>query len=151
MDGVNVQLPFGYVRDENEGGELQFNLPLNFKKDILFDRLPYVAQLHYPAYDNVINGGKVDNTALQVYLLATGLMQDTIQENLNMVVTDSDFNNASIRRKLDTKYPSAMKKSNPIDAVFGDKEKFDVQNPVVGSLIVQVQENKAKEKHILNS
>ena len=39
-----------------------------------------------------------------------------------------------------------MKKSNPIDAVFKNKAKFDVQNPVVGSLIAQVQENKAKEK-----
>ena len=51
-----------------------------------------------------------------------------------------------IRRELDTKYPSVMKKSNPIDAVFKNKAKFDVQNPVVGSLIAQVQENKAKEK-----
>ena len=38
-----------------------------------------------------------------------------------MAVTDGDFNNASIRRELDTKYPSVMKKSNPIDVVFKDK------------------------------
>ena len=93
MDGSNIQLPFGYVRDESEGGELQFNLPFNFKKDILSDRLPYFAHLHKPAIDNVIKGGKVDDIALQKYLLATGLMQDTIQENLYVVVTDGDFKN----------------------------------------------------------
>ena len=144
MDGGNTQLPFGYVRYENEGGELQFNLPFNFKKDILFDRLPYVAHLQNPPIDNVIKGSKVDDIALQKYLLATGLMQDIIQENLNMVVTDGDFNNASVHRELDTKYPSFM-----FFAVFKNKAKFDVQNPVVGSLIAQVQENKAKKKAYL--
>ena len=149
MDGGNIQLPFGYVCHENEGGELQFNLPFNFKNDILFDRLPYVAHLQNPAIDNVIKRGKVDDIALQKYLLATGLMQDTIQENLNVAVTDGNFNNTSVRSELDTKYPSVIKKSNPVDAVLKDKAKFDVQNPVVGSLIAQVQENKAKEKAYL--
>ena len=121
MEGGNIQLHFGYVRDENEGGELHFNLPLNFKRDILFDKLPYVAHLQNPAIDNVLKGGKVNDLALQKYLLANGLMQDTIQENLNMLVTDGDFNNASVRRELDTKYPSVMKKSNPIEVVFKDK------------------------------
>ena len=121
MEGGNIQLHFGYVRDENEGGELHFNLPLNFKRDILFDKLPYVAHLQNLAIDNVLKGGKVNDLALQKYLLANGLMQDIIQENLNMLVTDGDFNNASVRRELDTKYPSVMKKSNPIEVVFKDK------------------------------
>ena len=93
------QLPFGYVRNDNKNEDLQFNLPLNFRKDILFDKLPYVYHLQNPAIDNVLKGGKVVDIALQKYLLAKGLLQDTIQENLNMVVTDGDFNNASIRRE----------------------------------------------------
>ena len=146
MAGGSIQLPFGYVPDDNEKGDLQFNLLLNYRKDILFDTLPYIAHLDDPAIDNMVKGRKVDDLALQKYLLATGLMQDTIQENLNMIVTDGGFNDTSIRRTLDTKYPSVMKKSNPINAVFKDKAKFDVQNPIVGSLIAQVQENKARER-----
>ena len=146
MEGGNIQLPYGNFGDENEEERLRFNLPINFKKDILFSELPYVSHLKNPAIDNVIKGGKIDNLALQKYLLATDLLQDTIQENLNMVARDDNFNNASVRRELDTKYPSVMKKSNPIDAVFKDKALFDVQNPVVGSLVAQVQENKAKER-----
>ena len=149
MEGGSIQLPFGYIPDEKADDGLQFNLPLNFRKDILFDKLPHIVHLNNPAIDNVVKGGKVDDLALQKYLLAMGLMQDTIQENLNMVVTDGSFNNASICRTLDTKYPSVMKKSNPIDAVFKDKAKFDVQNPVVGSLVVQAQENKAREREYM--
>ena len=44
-----------------------------------------------------------------------------------------------------------MKKPNPIEVMFKDKSKFDVQNPVVGSLITQVVDNKKKEKEILRA
>ena len=62
-----------------------------------------------------------------------------------MIVTDGDFNNTSIRRVLDTKYPSVMKKPNPIDFVLKDKAKFDVQNPVIRSLFEQIRKNKKNE------
>ena len=88
---------------------------------------------------------------MQKFLLATDLLQDSIQENLNMIVTDGGFNDASIRQALDTKFPSIMKKPNPIEVMFKDKSKFDVQNPVVGSLIMQVVDNKKKEKEILKA
>ena len=93
MVGGSIQLPFGYVPNDNETGNLQFNLPLNFKV-ILFDKLRYIAHLDNPATDNVVKGNKVDDLDLQKYLLATDHMQDTIQENLNMIVTNGGFNNA---------------------------------------------------------
>ena len=39
-----------------------------------------------------------------------------------------------------------MKKSNPIDAVFKDKAKFDTQNPIIGTLLTQIQSGKTNEK-----
>ena len=60
------------------------------------------------------------------------------------------LNDAAVRRELDLKYPSIMKKPNSIDVVFKDKTKFDVQNPIIGSLVAQVQENKTNERAILN-
>ena len=62
-----------------------------------------------------------------------------------MIVTDGNFNNVSIGRALDTKYPSVMKKPNSTDFVFKDKAKFDVQNPIIGSLFEQITKNKKKE------
>ena len=68
-----------------------------------------------------------------------------------MIVTDGGFNNASIRGGLDTKFSSVMKKPNPIEVMFKDKSKFDVQNPVVDLLITQVVDNQKNEKEILRA
>ena len=46
--------------------------------------------------------------------------------SLDMIGTDGGFNNAAVRRELDLKYPSIMKKPKPIDRVFKSKAKFDV-------------------------
>ena len=102
--------------------------------------------LYDPTLNNIIKNGAADNLELQKYLLATGLLQDGIQQSLDMIVTDGGFNDVSVRRVLDAKYPSIMKKPNPIDVVFKGKVKFDVKNPVTGSLVAQVQKNKKTKK-----
>ena len=67
---------------------------------MLFDKLPYIAQLNNPAIDDVIQGKKNNDLSIQKFILATDLIQDTIQDNLDMIATDGDFNNAGIRRVL---------------------------------------------------
>ena len=95
---------------------------------------------------NIIKNSVVDNFELQKYLLATGLLQDSVQQSLDMTVTDGAFNNTVVRRELDLKYLSIMKKNkkktNPIVVAFKDKTKFDMQNAIIGSLVALVQENK---------
>ena len=151
MESGSIQLPYGFVRDENPSGELQFDLHQNFEKELLFEKQLYVAHLENPAINDGVKCSKVDSLALQKLLLATDLLQDSIQEKLDMIVTDGSFNNASIRRALDRKFPSVMKKPNLIEVMFKDKSKFDVQNPVVGSLITQVVDNKKTEKEFLRA
>ena len=73
--------------------------------------------------------------------MATGLLQDSIQQSLDMVVTDGFFNNAAVRRELDQKYPTLMKKPNPVNVIFKDKAHFAVQNPIISSLAAQVSNN----------
>ena len=142
MESGSIQLPFGFIPDQKTENDLQFNLPLNYKKNLLFNKLPLVKKLDNPAIENVVNGNEADDLSVQKFLLVTSLLQDSVQESLNMIVTDGDFNNASIRRVLDTKYPSVMKKPNPIDFVSKDKTKFDIQNPIIGSLYDQIRKNK---------
>ena len=144
MENGSIQLPFGFVPDKNPGGEIQFNLPLNYKKDLLFTKLPFAANLNDPAIDDVIKNGNVDKLAMQKYLLATGLLEDTVQENLEMIVNDGEFNNTSVRRALDLKYPSVMKKPTLLEYIFKDRAKFDVQNPIVGSLYNQLKKTQDK-------
>lgn len=86
----------------------------------------------------------MDNLSLQKYLLATRLLRDSIQNSLDMIVTDGNFNNATVRRVLDTKYPSVMKKYNPIDVVFKDQAKFETQSPIIRTLLTQIESGKIK-------
>ena len=90
----------------------------------------------------------VGNLSLQKHLLATGLLKDTIQDSLDMIVSDGKFNDVSVRRALDTKYLLVMKKSNPIDVVFKNKAKFDMQCLIIGTLSTQIQSGKTNEKAI---
>ena len=151
MEGKIIQLPYGVISKKNDPeNELQFNFSPNFRKDILFDKLPYLTHSKNPTSNNIIKNGVVDNLELQKQLLATDLLQDSIQQSWDIIVSDGGFNDAAVRRELDLKYPSIMKKPNPIDVDFKDKAKFDVQNPIIGSLVAQVQENKTSEKATLN-
>ena len=147
MERINgyIQLPYGYVENENDE-KIYLDLPHNFKKDLLFNDLPFVAQLNNPAIDNVVKGKETDDLSLQKFLLATGLLEDTIQNNLDMIVTDNEFNNAGIRRVLDQKYPTIMSKPTAANFMFKYKAKFDIQNPVIGSLYNQLLTEKQKEK-----
>ena len=147
MERINgyIQLPYGYVENENDE-KIYLDLPHNFKKDLLFNDLPFVAQLNNPAIDNVVKGKETDDFSIQKFLLATGLLEDTIQNNLDMIVTDNEFNNAGIRRVLDQKYPTIMSKPTATNFMFKDKAKFDIQNPVIGSLYNQLLTEKQKEK-----
>ena len=151
MDGKIIQLPYGVISEKSDPeNELQFNFLPNFRKDILFDKLLYLTESKNPTLNNIIKNRVVGNLEFQKYLLATGLLQDSVQQSLDMIVTDGGFNDAAVRRELDLTYPSILKKPNPVDVVFEDKAKFDVQNLIIGSLVAQVQENKTNEKAILN-
>ena len=149
MESKYIQLPFGVVRNKEKEKKIQLNLPPNYKKDVLFDQLPYIAEFKNSTIKEVMRNGIVDKVTLQKYLLATGFLEGTIQDSLDMIVTDGDFNNAGIHRELDLKEQNLMKKPNPVGFVFKDKVKFDTQNPIVGKLLKETQKNKL-DKNLLN-
>ena len=85
---------------------LKLNLPSNFRKDVLFNQLPYLARLENTAIADVVKNGITDYLSLQKYLLATGLLKDSIQDSLEMIASDDrKLSNAVVRRQLDTKFP----------------------------------------------
>ena len=84
---------------------------------------------------------------MQKFLMATSLFKDSIQDSLNMTVSDDGkLNDTAVRRQLDTKFPSVMCKTIPIDAIFKDQAKFDNQNPIISSLLTQFVKNKKRKK-----
>ena len=142
MSGKSIQVTFGVVRYISKEKSIKLKLPSNYRNDVLFHHLPYLGHLENPAIKDVVTDSVVDNIALQKYFLVTGVLKDSIQNSLDMIVTDGKFNNAGIRKALDTKYPTIMKRPNPIDVLFRDKAKFDTQNPVISKLLSQMQTDK---------
>ena len=134
-----IKLPYGLVSDDKNEEKIRFNLPLNYKKDVLFQKVPYFAEANNPAIDDVILGNKRDDLSIQKFLLSKGVLEDAVLDNLDMIVTDRKFNNAGIRRKLDLKYPSIIKKPTASNFLFRDVKQFNVQNPVIGGLYNQLQ------------
>ena len=58
------------------------------------------------------------------------------------VSSDGKLTDAAVRRKLDSKFPSVMRKPDPINAVFKDRAKFDTQNPIISTLLTQIESGK---------
>ena len=78
MSGKSIQLPFDVVRDKSKEKSIKLNLPPNYRKNVLFDQLPYLSHLENPTRKGVIKDGIIDNLSLQKYVLATGLLKDSI-------------------------------------------------------------------------
>ena len=108
---------------------------------LAYYHFPYLNHVKNSKLNKIIKNGIVDDVELQKYLLATDLLQDSIKQSLDMVVIDRFFNNAAVRRELNQKYPTLMKKANPVKVIFKDKPHFDVQNPIIGLLAAQVSNN----------
>ena len=74
-------------------------------------------------------------------------MKDSIQDSLDLIVSsDGKLSNAAVVRQLDKKFPSVMRKSNPINVVFKDKAKFDTQNLIIGALLTQIESGKLNDE-----
>ena len=142
MEGKHIQLHYGVLSNNKPKNLLHFNLLPNFKRDILFEQFPYLSHVKNSTLNILIKNGIVDEVELQKYLLASGLLQDSIQQSFDMVVTDDFFNNAAVWGELDQKYPTLIKKPNPVKMfIFKDKVHFGIQNSIISSLAAQVSNN----------
>ena len=81
-------------------------------------------------------------------MLGTSNYGQIIQENINAVVTDVKFNDSLARHVLDEKNKGMFDSSTPLSVTFKDAKKFDVQNPVIGNIINQVNANQIGEKGV---
>ena len=78
MEGKHIQLPYCVISDDEPKILLHFNLPPNYKRNILFKQFPYLSHVKNLTLNKIIKNGIIDGDELQKYLLATGLLQDSI-------------------------------------------------------------------------
>ena len=81
---------------------------------------------------------------MEKFLLATSDFGEEIQGELDLYVTNNRLNEATFRRRLDPIPKNIIRNKNPIELLFKDVEHFDAENPVIGSLIKEVDISKEK-------
>ena len=79
---------------------------------------------------------------MQKYILATSDYAKSIQTDINHYVTRDRINDASFRQKLDPISKNILRRQNPLELVFEDISTFDAENPILGSLLREIDLNK---------
>ena len=86
-------------------------------------------------YGKIVNDSNVPANDVQKYILATSDFSKGMQSNINHYVTKDRINNASFQQKLDRISKNILRGQNPFELVFEDISTFDAENPIVGSLL----------------
>ena len=118
----------------------------------------YVGSFYRKLADNVDNfigsdfysqlTSNIPNDNVRKYILATSDFAKSIQ---NHYVTKERINDASFRQKLDPISKNILKRLNPLELVFEDVSTFHAENPIVGSLLREIDLKKTKQIVILSN
>ena len=93
-------------------------------------------------YSRIAADADIPEEDVQKCILATSDFAKSIQTNINHYVTQDRINDASFRQKLDPISKNILRRQNPLELVFEDISKFDAENPIVGSLLREIDINK---------
>ena len=142
-----IQLPDKIVDKVDQG---QLNLPKDQKAKDLFAHLPYIANLKDPILQIRVEDLLKNREDLQNYLLATEFLGTTLEDSLQLAVSHGKLNEGTKVRHLselnDPKYKYFRQNNNPLDVVYREKVKFDVQNPIIGDLLKEINKGKLSEE-----
>ena len=86
-------------------------------------------------YGQIANDHNIPSEDVQKYILATSDFAKSMQTDINHYVTKDRINNASFRQRLDPISKNILRRQNPLELVFEDISTFDAENPIVGSLL----------------
>ena len=89
-------------------------------------------------YSRIAAHADIPKEDVQKYILATSDFAKSIQTDINHYVTRDRINNASFRQRLDPISKNILRKQNPLELVFEDISTFDAENPIVGSLLREI-------------
>ena len=95
-------------------------------------------------YGKIVNDSNIPANDVQKYILATSDFSKSMQSNINHYVTKDRINNASFQQKLDRISKNILRRQNPLELVFEDISTFDAENPIVGSLLRELDVGKKK-------
>ena len=117
--------------------------------------MTYIANLKDPVLQNKGEDVLKNREDLQKYLLATDDLRNTIEESLDIAVGYGKLNDGTAVRHVSERdspsYKFFKRNDNLLDVVYKKNAKFDIQNPVIGSLLKQNNKSKVTEKGITSA
>ena len=141
-----IQLPDKIVKQVDP---IQLNLPKDEKAKDLFAHLPYISNLKDTILQSRLEDLLKNRTDFQNYLLATEDLGRTLEESLQLAVSHGKLNEGTSARHLselnDPTYKYFRENNKPLEVVYREEAKFDVQNPIIGDLLKQINKGKPKE------
>ena len=93
-------------------------------------------------YGRIANDADIPSEDVQKYILATSDFAKGMQTDINHCVTRDKINNASFRHKLDPTSNNIFRRQNSLQLVFEDISTFDAENPIVDSLLRELDVGK---------
>ena len=93
-------------------------------------------------YGRIANDANIPSEDVQKFILATSDFTKGMQNDINHSVTRDRINNASFRQKLDTIRKNILRRQNPLELIFEDISAFDAENPIIGSLLRELDVKK---------
>ena len=127
--------------------KIKLDLTKNYGASQYIRRLPYIRNDN-PNFKNSIIDIVNNRSDLRKLLLATSDYRKNIQDNINTIVADGKFIQSVLRRAVDQKNKGFFESSIPFSVTFKDAKKFDIQNPIIGNLLSQVNANKISDAKV---
>ena len=130
-----ISLPTGKLHEKTktkEAGNFPVGYVGKFYRNLAQD---IDSSVNLDFYDKIANDAEIPPEDIPKYLLATSDFAKGFQNDINLYVTRNRLNNASFRQKLDPKAKNIFRKQKPLELVFKDISSFDAQNPIIGSLL----------------
>ena len=93
-------------------------------------------------YGGIANDVNIPSEDIQKYILATSGFAKGMQNDINHYVTRERINNASFKQKLDPIGKNISRRQNPLELVFEDISTFNAENPMIGSLLRELDVKK---------
>ena len=140
-----IQLPYGPIEKEET---VKLPLGKNYATGEYFKRLPHIDNIDDPKQQNEAIKLIEKRSDFRKYLLATSDFGQSVQDNIDNLVIDGAYNNAGLRRALDSTNSSMFKTVNPLSLIFKNANTFDIQNPVSGNLLAQIQAGQLTDKEV---
>ena len=93
-------------------------------------------------YEQIASDYNIPSEDVQKYILALSNFAKSMQTDINHYVTKDRINSASFSQKLDPISKNILKRQNPLELVFEDISTFDAENPIVCSLLRELDVGK---------